>query len=589
MSFLLAFARTLLWQPHRALAALYWYATGRRVRARNRLRLAASQSMRAYAWWIASVEGLEGVKQSAAQMIAGWANRPRFSILHYLDPQISAKDQTAAIASVLQQYYGEWELILVPSTAAAPPRLPDDPRIRIGAESARNAAEALTLGLAETQGDYVLPLEQGCRLSAAALFRMGEALQDPGSPAILYGDEDSLNRWGRRTRPWFKPAWNEEMFLAQDYISSACAIRADLARGAPPIGDDLSAVAPYALLLSIVASGNAEIRHTPHVLCHYSASGKNSVRQAERVAAVALHLKGSKAQALPGPFGTVRVQWPLLAEPPLVSIIVPTRDKVKLLRTCVDGVLSSTRYPRMELIIVDNGSIEPATHRYLEAVTSNSRVRVLSYSAPYNYSAINNFATTEARGGYLCLLNNDTEVLDGDWLTEMMRQAVRSHIGAVGAKLLYPDGSIQHAGVVIGIHEAAGHVHRFLHKDKPGYFKQAHIPHYVSAVTAACLLVEKSKFDAVGGLDADNLAIAFNDVDLCLKLEAAGWRNVYAPQAVLIHHESKSRGKDSSPQHIARYLRELAVLQQRWGTKTYADPLHHPNLNRAHEGYTIRV
>ena len=208
---------------------------------------------------------------------------------------------------------------------------------------------------------------------------------------------------------------------------------------------------------------------------------------------------------------------------------------------------------------------------------------------PYNYAQLNNFAATEARGEYLCLLNNDTEVIDPHWLSELIRQATRPHIGAAGAMLLYNDRSIQHAGVVVGLKQAAGHAHRFLRPGKPGYFRYPHVPHYVSAVTAACLVVERRKFDAVGGLDEQHLAIAFNDVDLCLKLQQAGWHNVYVPQAVMIHHESKSRGRDVAPRHVERYRRELAILQQRWATRDYADPLHHPHLDRNNEEFTICI
>jgi GT2 family glycosyltransferase len=189
----------------------------------------------------------------------------------------------------------------------------------------------------------------------------------------------------------------------------------------------------------------------------------------------------------------------------------------------------------------------------------------------------------------LCLLNDDTEVIGDDWLTELMRYAVRPEVGAVGAKLLYDDGSIQHAGVVIGLGEAAGHAHRYLRGDQPGYFHRPHVAHFASAVTAACLVVKAEKFHAVGGFDEQGLAIAFNDVDLCLKLEAAGWRNVYQPRAVLVHHESRSRGKDFAPQHLERYQRELAVLQDRWKTRDYHDPLHHPLLDRSSEAYILRL
>jgi GT2 family glycosyltransferase len=260
-----------------------------------------------------------------------------------------------------------------------------------------------------------------------------------------------------------------------------------------------------------------------------------------------------------------------------------------VLRPCVESLLERTEYPNFEILIIDNGSIDAATAKFFREVSEDERVRVLTYDRPFNYSAINNFAVGHARGTFVALLNNDTEVLEPAWLTELMRYAARPEIGAAGAKLLYDDRSIQHAGVVIGIGGAAGHAHRFLPADQPGYFYMPHVAQFVSAVTGACLLVKTSKFEAVGGLDDEKLAIAFNDVDFCLKLEVAGWRNVYVPHAILLHHESKSRDSDMAPTQLPRFKRELAVLQERWGTKTYKDPLHNPNLDSSSETYVFRV
>lgn len=256
---------------------------------------------------------------------------------------------------------------------------------------------------------------------------------------------------------------------------------------------------------------------------------------------------------------------------------------------CVELILADTDYPEFEILIVDNGSCEPRTRAWFNIITRDRRVRVLRFEGPFNFSAINNFAAREACGSYLCLLNNDTEIRNGSWLTELMRYAVRPGIGAVGSKLLYADHSIQHAGVCVGLGNAAGHVHRALDDSKPGYFALAHSAHFVSAVTAACLVVARDKYEAVGGLDETAFRVAYNDVDFCLKLQRHGWRNVYAPQSVLLHLESKSRGSDFSPEHRARYLRELAELQARWATESYMDPVHHPALDRASEEYRIAV
>ena len=264
-------------------------------------------------------------------------------------------------------------------------------------------------------------------------------------------------------------------------------------------------------------------------------------------------------------------------------MVVATRDRVELLRTCVKGVLEETAYPDLELIVADNDSRQPETLRYMDEIAADPRVRVVRWPHPFNYSAINNFAAGHASGEYLCLLNNDIEVLEPQWLDEMVREAVQPGVGAVGARLLYPDRTIQHAGVAIGIGNAAGHAHRGLPMDEVGYFAQTHVVRGASAVTAACLVVAKRHFDAVGGLDEEAFAVAYNDVDLCLKLQQYGLVNIYTPLATLIHHESKSRGIDFAPEHLERYMRELAVFQQRWGAAEAVDPWHHPQLNRQSE------
>ncbi|HEV2596325.1 MAG TPA: glycosyltransferase family 2 protein [Sphingomicrobium sp.] len=411
-------------------------------------------------------------------------------------------------------------------------------------------------------------------------MRFAEATVNNPTPAILYGDEDERDTHGRRRRPWFKPSWNSEMFLALDFVSTVAAVRIDIARKFLPTPRNLTQ------LLLEVSSQQGPIIHLPHVLCHTFFRHGNSE---ERLLEVRRHLRKFGATCRLGPFDTIKVEWPLPDILPLVSIMIPTKDKANLLRACVESVLVRTEYANFEILIIDNGSVEPSTKRYFDEIAENPRVRIISYAGSFNFSAMNNFAAQHSLGDYLCLLNNDTEILERTWLTEMMRYAVRSEVGAVGAKLLYEDGSIQHAGVVVGIGGVAGHAHRHLPSGSPGYFRQPHVSQFVSAVTAACLVVKKSKFTEVGGLDELELPVAFNDVDFCLKLQAAGYRNVYVPHAVLVHHESKSRGSDSSRRNVARFRREVRVLQERWGTGTYADPLHHPHLERGMETYIVRL
>jgi GT2 family glycosyltransferase len=557
------FIRLLPWRPIEALAALYWHVTRRRVRARNRLLRAADGLPITYRLWIGTVERANQVAASAPEIIASWNWRPRLSVVLHETNSATEEQLERSTRSIARQFY---------------------PAVSFAATD----EQLLKSRIAATDGEFVILLRAGDALADSALFRFAEALQSHRDARILYGDQDERDSTGRRRKPWFKPRWNEEMFLAQDYLSSAVAIKIELARTAATssIRTERSA---EALVLAAVSSAAEAIVHVPHVLCHVDGTRAEAARAADRIAVLQSTLSNRGASYSPGPFETVKIEWPLPERLPRVSILIPTKDKLDLLRPCVESVLAKTDYREIELLIVDNGSSESATANYLDSIAAYPRVRVLSYPGPYNFSAINNFAAREAHGAYLCLLNNDTEVIEPAWLSEMMRYAVRAEIGAVGAKLLYEDGSIQHAGVVVGIGEAAGHAHRFLPADDPGYFRQAHVAQFASAVTAACLVVAKDKFDAVRGLDEQDLPIAFNDVDFCLKLQAAGWRNAYVPHAVLLHHESKSRGSDTSAMQIERYRRELAVLQKRWGTKNYQDPLHNPNLDRYSETFVLRL
>ncbi len=580
-----AFFRVLVWRPHLALGALYWHLTGRRLRARNRLREAAARAPFTYAVWIRTVEGPTDAR---AHSRVPAPVSPRFSILLDVgsgDPPAAVR---AAVQSALRQSYGNWELLVIGSAGVALPPEQGDPRIRILPQLARNSAEALRAGLEAASGEYLVPLASGSQLAPSGLFRFAEALaHQDGEARVLYGDEDSFDLRMTRCDPWFKPHWDHDLFLAQDYVSQACAIPIAPARRAALVQPLDADCAIYALLLDLAQGADCGFQHVPHVTAH---TARHSWRagQPGRIAAVARQVEPNGSTAEAGPFGTVVVRQKLAADLPLVSIIIPTRDRVELLGPCVDSLLALTDYPNYEVLIVDNGSTEPQTLAYLGALAADPRVRVLAYPQPYNFSAINNFAVTQARGQFLCLLNNDTETIAGDWLGEMMKFALRADAGAVGARLVYADRSIQHAGVVVGLGGAAGHPHRALPDGEPGYFAQAYLPHRATAVTAACLVVAKDKFENVGGFDAAGLAIAYNDVDLCLKLRQAGWHNYYAPLAVLIHHESKSRGLDLSPEHLGRYLNELAVFQQRWDTLNFVDPMHHPSLDRGGEEYRIR-
>lgn len=408
---------------------------------------------------------------------------------------------------------------------------------------------------------WLLPVVAGDRLAIGALdaYRAAAARIGAGSTEhIVHADDDLLDGHDRRVSPHFKPLWNRELLQHFDYLTGACMLRAG-----PGDLDGLNGSDWTAQLTARIAARSSGAVRIPHVLHHRRSRPAPGV-----------------PDVLPASKGAL----------PKVTVIVPTRNRVDLLRTCIGG-LARADYPDFEVIVVDNGSDDLATLDYLANLDS-ARHRVLRDDGPFNFSRLNNRAANLATGELLCLLNNDIEMLDADWLAIMARQALRPEVGAVGARLLYPDGRIQHAGVVLGICGGAAHAHRLLRPDDEGYFRRHALPQFVSAVTAACLVVRRESFEAVGGLDEAAFAVAFNDVDLCLRLNERGWQSFYEPRATLIHHESVSRGLDRDPIGAARLARELAALKARWRTgemEGQVDPFHHPQLSRYSERFAIRL
>jgi GT2 family glycosyltransferase len=268
-------------------------------------------------------------------------------------------------------------------------------------------------------------------------------------------------------------------------------------------------------------------------------------------------------------------------------VIIPTRNQRQLLQTCLEGV-QGTNYPGLDIVVVDNDSNEPDATAYLDCLKT-AGIRVLSMPGPFNFSSLNNRAVREVESELLCFLNNDVEMIDADWLQPLATHAVRPDIGAVGAQLFYPDRTIQHAGVVTGIGGGAGHAHRFQAEGAVGYFQRANLPQRVAAVTAACLVVDRKKFLAVGGFDEALFPVAFNDVDLCMKLNQRGWQSFYEPRSKLIHHESKSRGSDRAMINRDRFAGELAALKRKWRTDVERDPYHHPHLSPFCEQFYVAV
>jgi len=273
---------------------------------------------------------------------------------------------------------------------------------------------------------------------------------------------------------------------------------------------------------------------------------------------------------------------------PNVSIIIPTKDNVNILRKCINSIIDNTLYYNYEIILVDNRSINEETFNYYEELDEDF-IKILKFDEEFNYSRMNNFAVSHCSNEYILFLNNDIEVITGQWLVSMLEHAQRDGVGAVGAKLLYPDGTVQHAGVIIGLGGVAGHSHKCFPAHNPGYFYRIQMVQDFSAVTAACMLTKKSLFEEVGGFDEKDLAVAFNDVDYCLKLRHKGYLIVYTPYAELYHHESLSRGYEDTPEKQKRFQQEVAYRKEKWGYVLDNDPYYNPNLTRDREDFSIRI
>jgi glycosyltransferase involved in cell wall biosynthesis len=520
----------------------------------------------------------------------------------------------AAIVSVRAQLYPHWQLCIADDASPSPQvaevlreQAAEEPRIRL-AFCARNGniSAATNAALAMADGAFVALMDHDDLLPERALYEIAAELDLHPDADILYSDEDQIDGKGKRTQPYFKPDWNIDLMLAHNLISHLGVYRRSLVEqvGGMRLGYEGSQDYDLALRIADVTEPD-RIRHIPSVLYHWrqhQTSFSNARRDACIAAArraIADHLAraGVAEQTQIGPVPTIpdwtRVRYALPDPAPRVSIIVPTRDKAELLSRCMQGLLHETDYPDIEVIIADNGSHEPQTAALFAQLCRDPRVRVLECPGPFNYSAINNAAVACATGPLIALVNNDIEVIEPGWLAEMAAQALRPEIGAVGARLLFPDRTVQHAGVVLGVGSfdggpgVAGHFSLHDEAASHGYFGASALVHEVSAVTAACMVLRKQLWDEVGGLDAAALPVAFNDVDLCLRLRARGLRILWTPFAELIHHESASRGDDLAPEHRARFESECRTMRNRWGPTLDRDPFYNSNFSRSDGNFRL--
>jgi O-antigen biosynthesis protein len=387
---------------------------------------------------------------------------------------------------------------------------------------------------------------------------------------------------------------------ATNYVGAAAVLRGSAVAAAGGVTIDCCRNGNYGLLLRVVdAVGNegaGRVVHVPAVLLHRGdeagevGRGMGSDdRFAWELNAVRAHLARSRldADVIETRPGCRRIRFHLPEKPPLVSIIVPTRDALPLLQQCIGSVREKTTYPRYEILVIDNQSADPQTLAYFRQIAAHFAVRVLRYDKPFNFSALNNFAAHEARGEVLCLLNNDTEVRSPDWLEEMVGHLLQPQVGVVGAKLYFADGRVQHAGDTVGPGGCANHLHAFIDPNDPGYCDRAAVAQELSAVTAACCVTWRELYLKMGGLDERRLAVAFNDVDYCLRMRKAGYRVVWTPHAELTHHESVSRGSDTSLRRRMRARLEVMTMRRRWGDVMWNDPFYNPNLSYQYPDFSL--
>ncbi len=521
---------------------------------------------------------------------------------------------TKAIESVRDQYYPNWELCIADDASSDPhvrTILEDyakrDSRIKIITRKKNghiSAASNSALQLAG--GDFCALLDHDDELAPHALAEVIYALEEIPDLEFIYSDEDKIDEAGHRSDPYFKPDWNPDLLLGQNYTCHLSAFRTERLRAIDGFRVGLEGSQDWDLTLRATANLPSRlIHHIPKVLYHWRAIPGSTALVIDQKAdypfiaaekALRDHLadQQSVAELIPVEGRHWRIKYPLPAVTPKVSLIIPTHNGYELLRTCLDSIRSRTDYANYEVIVVDHSSDDPTILKYFTEL-ENEGLRVLKFSGEFNFSAINNFAARHAEGTVLSFLNNDLEAIHSEWLEELVSQALRPEVGAVGAMLYYPDDTVQHAGIILGIGglngtpSVAGHAFKDADRGSEGQRNRLRLVQNYSAVTAACMVVRREVFETVGGFDEKHLAVAFNDIDFCLRVAATGLRNVWTPFAELYHHESASRGIEDSPDKLDRFAHEIKTMRQRWAKQLDHDSAYNPNLTAEFEDFSLAV
>lgn len=546
-----------------------------------------------YRTWLRSIEP---TKRDVESLRLPVADGPMISIIMPVyRPDVEHLRE--AIESVFRQTYENWELILVDDCSrdqgvraqleGAAGRDPERVKLIVRSENG-GISRATNDALAEAQGAFVAFLDHDDLLADLALYFVVRTIQMYPQARVIYSDEDKLDHRGLRHNPHFKPGWNPELLRAYNYFCHLLVVEAGLVEEVGGLRPEYDGAQDFDLVLRCVeAVPETSIVHIPVILYHWRVTPQSTSSG-----------MAAKPQAVGAGMAALRAAYPecnVTAEggrnfyrttakrPDLdvetVTIVIPTRDGGDVLRRCVESVLkNSPPFPTVELLIVDNGSTDPGTVEFLAGLSADGRATVHRDDRPFNYSQLNNDAVTDAKGDVLLLLNDDTEVLSADWLEKLLLHLVPG-VGIVGPRLLYPDGRVQHAGIVVGGYAAIERF-KFVDGSSDGYMSRLQISASVSAVTGACMLVRTDCFRSIGGFDAAEFPVGYSDVDLCLRARRAGWRSVYAGNVELIHHESVSRKNDSlGPEGLAKLNAEIARLWRRWGAVLLTDDMYSPYLS----------
>ena len=532
----------------------------------------------------------------------GRPNCPLISlVVLVLDGNDSLLNKT--IESIQDQLYENWELCIAATVFEASETgnllkkySLNDSRIKVKhVEKEIGSACAYNLALEMCSGQYVVFVKQNDELHRFALHYVAWSINDNPDLELIYTDEDEKTVTGKRKRPYFKTEFGYDLFLSKDMMGNLSLYSIDMIRKAGGFHSKFSEALHYDLKLRILEKINvSDIKHIPRVLYHNRKATKQKdevtfTRSEECLIAVREHLKRTNVsgEVFPQDGTFTRVNYSLPRSFPFVEIIIPTKDHGELLKKCVDSITSKTTYPNYKITIIDNSSTEGKTFELFCQYSTVQNIDVVTNNSEFNYSKLNNSVALKSEADFVCLLNNDIEIITPGWLEEMVSLALQPNVGCVGARLLYPDDRLQHAGVVLGMIGIAGHVLRRFPKKKWSESERATLRHTVSAVTGACMLVSSDIYKKLNGLE-EQLAVAYNDVDFCLRVQGEGYRNVWTPYAEMYHYESAQRGRDSkAAEKIHRHAREEEFMRKRWGDKLKKDPYYSPNLTLVSEDYSL--